>query len=147
LIYRGSEHRFLSKDFHSRCDSHGSTLTLIKATSGCIFGGFAALPGDSSNQWLTDQSNKSFLFSINSQAGVRKYNLQVATNCIYCHTSYGPYMGNEDLIVANQCNQNTSSYSILGNSYQNNTPFNGNAVLSNSQNFQVAEIEVYQVFE
>ena len=40
LLYRGSLHGFKGSDFHSKCDNNPKTLTIIKATTGNIFGGY-----------------------------------------------------------------------------------------------------------
>jgi hypothetical protein len=40
LLWRGSRKGFGAGDFHSRCDGHPPTLTLIQDTKGNIFGGF-----------------------------------------------------------------------------------------------------------
>jgi hypothetical protein len=42
LLYRGTRDGFGSNDFHSKCDGHSNTLTILKAEqSSYIFGGFA----------------------------------------------------------------------------------------------------------
>ena len=40
MLYRGSEHGFTGKDFHSRCDGKGPTISLFKFkdNDGCIGG-------------------------------------------------------------------------------------------------------------
>jgi hypothetical protein len=44
LLYRVTRDGFGSKDFHSKCDGHSNTLTLIKAKeSSYIFGGFTSV--------------------------------------------------------------------------------------------------------
>ena len=42
LIHRTSEHKYSSESFHDCCDDKGPTLTIIKCTNGCIFGGYTA---------------------------------------------------------------------------------------------------------
>jgi hypothetical protein len=47
LLYRGTRDGFGSDDFHSKCDSHSSTLTLLKAKgSSFIFGGYTTALGN-----------------------------------------------------------------------------------------------------
>ena len=44
LLYRGTRDDFGSNDFHSKCDGHSNTLTILKANgSGFIFGGFTTV--------------------------------------------------------------------------------------------------------
>jgi hypothetical protein len=48
LLWRGGRDGFGARDFHSRCDGHANTLTLIEDTNGNIFGGFTPLEWESS---------------------------------------------------------------------------------------------------
>lgn len=47
LIYRGSEHGFETANFYSKCKGHAKTLTIIKDTTGSIFGGYLPISWDS----------------------------------------------------------------------------------------------------
>ena len=40
LLYRGSDHGWKDKDFHSRCDHKGPTISLFKIKKGDCIGGF-----------------------------------------------------------------------------------------------------------
>ncbi len=40
LRYRGSEHGWMGKDFHARCDGKKPTITLFKLKNGSCIGGF-----------------------------------------------------------------------------------------------------------
>ncbi len=40
LLFRGSEHGWNNKDFHSRCDKKGPTISLFKIKDGDCIGGF-----------------------------------------------------------------------------------------------------------
>jgi hypothetical protein len=40
LLFRGSEHGWMYKDFHSRCDKKGPTISLFKVKDGDCIGGF-----------------------------------------------------------------------------------------------------------
>jgi hypothetical protein len=40
LLFRGSEHGWRPKDFHSRCDNKGPTISLFKIKDGDCIGGF-----------------------------------------------------------------------------------------------------------
>jgi hypothetical protein len=42
-LWRGSRDGFRARNFHSRCDGHANTLTVILDTDGNIFGGFSPL--------------------------------------------------------------------------------------------------------
>jgi hypothetical protein len=44
LLYRGTRDGFGFNDFHSKCDDHSNTLTILKANgTSYIFGGFASI--------------------------------------------------------------------------------------------------------
>ena len=47
LIYRATRDGFDASNFHAKCDNQLNTLTLIKKTKGCIFGGYTAVTWDS----------------------------------------------------------------------------------------------------
>jgi hypothetical protein len=47
LLWHGSRDGFGAADFHSRCDGHANTLTLICDTDGNIFGGFTPVRWES----------------------------------------------------------------------------------------------------
>jgi hypothetical protein len=86
LLWQVTRDGFRSSDFHSRCDGHANTVTLILTTSeddvveewddyddiGCfVFGGFTPVKwesrrpmGDGSNCWKSDNSFGSFLFTL-----------------------------------------------------------------------------------
>ncbi len=50
LLYRGTIDGFRSSVFHSKCDDHSKTLTILKAKeSNYIFGGFTSVEWDSSS--------------------------------------------------------------------------------------------------
>jgi hypothetical protein len=60
LLWRGSRDGFGVRDFHSRCDGHANTLTLIVTAAseedvgGFVFGGFTPVPWDSKSGWKSD---------------------------------------------------------------------------------------------
>ena len=66
LLYRASKHGFDANDFHSKCDGHANTLTILKANeSSFIFGGFTSIAWDVSGQWKSDPN--AFLFSLTNK--------------------------------------------------------------------------------
>ena len=40
LLYRGSDHGWMFKDFHDRCDNKGPTVSLFKVKGGNCVGGY-----------------------------------------------------------------------------------------------------------
>jgi hypothetical protein len=68
---------------------------------------------------------------------------------IYCDHRYGPNFGYSptEIAVYNDCNVSTNSYTSLGLAYTNNTGLNDEIVFTGSCNFQVKEIEVFEITE
>jgi hypothetical protein len=145
LLYRGTRDGFGAYDFHSKCDGHSNTLTILKAHgTSYIFGGFASINWDSSYQYKSDPN--AFLFSLenkdNQPCKIRQNN---KIHSIYCHSRCGPTFGaGHDLYICNSANKSASSRSYLGGSYQHPQPLQGESYLAGSAEFQLSEIEVYQ---
>jgi hypothetical protein len=64
LLWRGSRDGFDSTDFHSRCDGHSNTLTVILETKGNIVGGFTPVAWESNCLIKSDSTLRSFLFTL-----------------------------------------------------------------------------------
>ena len=147
LLYRASRDGWQCQDFHSRCDSKGATVTVIKCTGGFVFGGYADVSWHSGNSW--PQSAQAFLFSLHSPSRVGPVKLPLFQNhqhAIYCGSSYGPtFGGGHDLYVANCAKSTTSSYTTLGHTYQLPPGQSAQTFFTGSHTFQAAEVEVYQV--
>jgi hypothetical protein len=126
---------------------------------GNIFGGFTPLKWksrtpnsweDSSNYLKADNSLKSFLFTLKNPHNIpaRRFPLKAEKKhlAINCHSKRGPCFVDIswDLGVSDHCNAN-SSYTWLGSSYTNDTKLYGQIVFTYSKNFQVAEIEVFEI--
>ncbi len=149
LLYRGTRDGFDSDDFHSKCDGYTNTLTILKAEqSSNIFGGFTSVEWDSSDEWKSDPN--AFLFSLTNNHN-QPLKMKVDPNrhqcAIYCHSSYGPSFGFV-FNVANNANTTMDSYCHLGFPYPHpQYRYDTNeakSFLAGSNNFQLAEIEVYQ---
>ncbi len=66
LLYRGTRDGFRAVDFHSKCDNHKNTLTILKAHgSSYIFGGFTSVTWNGSGQYKSDPN--AFLFSLTNK--------------------------------------------------------------------------------
>ena len=44
LLYRGSDHGWEKKDFHSRCDGKGPTVMIFESEVGYLAAGYISLP-------------------------------------------------------------------------------------------------------
>jgi hypothetical protein len=145
LIYRGTHDGFGASNFHSKCDGHKNTLTIIKAHgTSYIFGGFTSINWESSGEWKSDPN--AFLFSLTNKDNQPCKMRQINTNqSIYCSSAYGPaFGGGSDFYICNAANTIAGSGSNLGRSYEHPQPSQGQSFLAGSNPFQLSEIEVYQ---
>jgi hypothetical protein len=158
LLWRGSRDGFGSKAFHSRCDGHPNTLTVILDIKGNIFGGFTPVEWESSKQrWLRDEeaffkpdpSLKSFIFTLKSPQTFppRRFTLreEKKEEAIRCDSNRGPHFG--DIMITDNCNANAdSSTSTFGNCYTNDTRLaDKESFFTGCSKFKVKEIEVFEV--
>ena len=151
LKYRASRDGFSSRDFHLRCDGIPNTLTVIKAKSGNIFGGYTEQEWHSDDDFVADP--KAFIFSL-----VNKEDNPFKALCsnegkqaICCDPDYGPSFGGEgryirDICIQSDSNINKYNYSSFGYSYQNpgyvKETVKAQNILSGSFEFKTLEIEV-----
>ena len=149
LCYRLSRDGDTSKNFHSKCDSIGPNLTIIKTKKGYIFGGFTNkgwkhLFKDirkNDPEFGTDyKDEKAFGFSFNLK---KIYKNGKRENVIFCNNKYGPVF-NEFFKIYDECSKNGGicgrmrESSFLGQ--ENNYEINGG-----EETFDVEEIEVFQI--
>ena len=149
LLYRGSRDGMTATDFHRMCDGKDNTLSVIKDTNGNVFGGFADKAWGTQSQWI--KSEKSFLFSLKSswEKEVTKFPVNTRDqHSLYHEASYMCAFGNGDLHVVASSNYGNACSMNIGTSYQNpsraHSHHYGNSC---HRNFQLNEIEVYQVSE
>ena len=135
-----SENGSKSKDFHKYCDNKGATLTLIKTTNNKIFGGFTPLEWKINTGYKSDQSNQTFIFSLNLK---KKFNMININEKAICNDS-GPWFGDCDFgLKVNMKEGETyanSSCNFLSNNNLELTDGKGE-----SQKFSVEEFETYKV--
>ncbi len=89
---RGTREGFGSREFHSKCENHSNTLTILKAKeSQFIFGGYTTVEWDGSSQWKSDAI--AFIFSLTNKDN-QPMKMKVDPNrheyAIYCDSSFGP---------------------------------------------------------
>lgn len=148
LLWRATEHGKSAKEFHSRCDEKGSTITIIKSTIGRIFGGYTTLdwlsPPTSMYDAYLGNDPDAFIFSIDNKT---KLTCNYQERVICCNINYGPTFGDGfDIHVKD--NLTCQSSSTIGYSYGKNekitsyTHLTGNTA---SAQFTPEEVEVYSV--
>ena len=148
LLYRGSRDGWKATYFHAKCDNKGATITATWSNGGFIFGGFADKSWKSSEEYC--ESDKAFMFSLkspSSEVGPTKMSIKpnVCSNAMIHYPSYGPtFGGGLDFHIVSDANNNSSSYSNLGVTYEL-PPGQINTFLVGSRNFKLSEIEVFQI--
>jgi len=145
LLYRGTRDGFSANDFHSKCDGHKNTLTIVKPHgTSYLFGGFTSVTWESSNKFKSDPN--AFLFSLTNKGNKPcKIKQIITTKSIGCHPDYGPtFGGGHDLHICNNANITAASFSNLGHSYQHPQPSRDQSYLAGSHKFQLSEIKVYK---
>jgi hypothetical protein len=147
LLYRGTRDGFGADDFHSKCDGHKNTLTILKAHgSSYKFGGFASINWNSPSRAQFKSDPNAFLFSLTNKDNKPCKMRQIKTNLSICvQSSYGPtFGGSPDLHICNNANTTMGSFSFLGHSYQHPQLEQGESFLAGSDDFLLSEIEVYE---
>ena len=128
-------------DFHRLCDHMGPTLTLMKTSQNFIFGSFTPLDWDKTSSFKFDNSNQTFIFSLNL---LKKYDMiNDKGQAIKC-TNGGPIFGNFDFGVY----EDMKKGKIYANS-ASNFLYENNLELINEKgknnDFVTKECEVYKV--
>ena len=84
-------------NFHKLCDNKGPTLVLVKTKNNKIFGGFTPLNWKNEGRYICDNSNQTFIFSLNL---MKKYDMiNKAKKAINCKNDYGPCFGDGDFLL------------------------------------------------
>ena len=150
LIFRASENNFKAEKFHQICDGKSPTLTIIKSNYGKIFGAYTKCKWNSNNNWITDESRSSFIFSVHNSS---RHVIKHPKHAIFSEKNNGPIFGKGyDIYISNNCNVNNNSFCNLGISYSLNNSAKSESIESKSYlagnvNFKVSEYEVFQIFD
>ena len=148
LCYRGSRDGFSAKNFHEKCDEMPDTLTIVKTTSDCIFGGYSRAEWSSNECYKFEKG--AFVFSLSNKLNKPMVFSQIAGDqkTIHCDPNFGPCFGSgPDFRISDACDSNENSLSCLGCSFTNDdlkkTPDLASMILADGEVFKVSEIEVF----
>mgnify|MGYP002630576794 CR=1 FL=1 len=141
LCYQRSTHAGDASTFHTKCNGKGPTISVMKTTTGKIFGGFTNIAWSDSQGYKNEAA--SWLFSIdgNSKHTAKPANYQHA---VYHRADYGPtFGGGHDINVKNDLN---SGYTNFGHSY--NCPWGSGGqcqtyFAGNYDSWNLSELEVF----
>ena len=140
LIYKATIDSDFSNAFHSKCDDHAPTITIIKTEEGIRFGGYTTKTWNCNEECKKDDN--AFLFSLDKR---KKYPIKKGTECaIYCNNDFGPTFGEGfDLCLCDNYMGVNGSYSYFPTSYGKGNPTN--ELTGKNSNFKVSDVEIYQV--
>ena len=87
LLYSGHLHGWKRKNFHSRCDSKGRTVSLFQIEQGDCIGGYTSQCWESvdGGKWKADSS--AFLFNLTRS---RHFPSKATGKDIFCYSNCGP---------------------------------------------------------
>ncbi|KAF2072646.1 hypothetical protein CYY_006048 [Polysphondylium violaceum] len=141
LLYEALENKFSPSSFHSACDGKGATITLIKTTDGCVFGGYNSQSWNSDIVYYGD--NKCFIFTMVNIHGIKptKYGPGAkCTNYVRCSLDSGPIFGSgNDIAVGTK----EGSYQSFPWTYADTTG-KGKSTLTPTKSFTIKTIEIYK---
>jgi hypothetical protein len=148
LSWRGSRDGFGASTFHSMCDNKGESVTVIKTPEGHLFGGYASVSWDITN----NKRNRyqvgpgSFLFTISNPHKISptKYSLKdPGQNAMGHFSTYGPMFGSgADIRVDDGCNEKGKNAIGFPTSYKDTTG-KGYHTFTGTSFFTVEEVEVF----
>ena len=148
LLYRGTRDGSSSKNFHSKCDNKGPTITLFKNEKGFVFGGFTSISWGSNNTWKS--APDSFIFTLTNIHNTipTKFNRKDDNYGVYHAINYGPYFGGGPNIGCYSDFLKGDSYSCFDN-YNDNlgkeiSIFTGD-LNNNNPNYKIIEFEVFRL--
>jgi hypothetical protein len=145
-IYRATLNGFSATSFHNQVVGYNKTLTIIKTTTGFVFGYYTNAMHTNYDGFVSDSG--AFMFSyINPQGLNLKMNITKPDMAIYNNNrKYGPYFGNDticpDDFEVNPCSMIFNAYAL-----PNDLPADtdGSTYLINGTTFYAAEVEVFML--
>jgi hypothetical protein len=143
LLYKGCIHGDKASDFHSRCDNKGPTITFIQTVGGRRFGGFTSLDWDQSEN-IKSSDPHAFVFSLDHK---RKFVITDQTKVIGCFSGNLPFFGNNDIRIESDYGKvkSRSEFPLCYGTGEDFGDFNPSTMLSGTQHFEPAKIEVFSV--
>jgi len=139
LVFKGTQDGMTASSFHQKADNKGPTYTVIKSSTGKIFGGFVDESWTSRNNYITTKGT--FLFSITDKTKHELINANTpCSTAAYDYSSYGPtWGGGHDIYLNSDFTQNSN---YCNKSSYNFTDCN---TLTGGYNFQCEEVEVFSL--
>eukprot|EP00347_Sterkiella_histriomuscorum_P018368 403345770 len=162
LLFKGTTHGFTASKFHELCDNKGPTVCFIINDFGYVFGGYSSIPWTS--VWGPKSDKNAFVFSLTQKSIFKQY--QNEKHAVWHHKDFMCAFGYKDIYITNNCDQDYSSWSNLGSTYEMPKHYmdqvkqasknseqeklseitkEGRSYLTESDQFVVEDIEVYLI--
>ncbi len=148
LLYSGHLHGWTPKDFHSRCDSKGRTVSLYQIEQGDCIGGYTSQCWESPVGWVYKADSSAFLINLTRS---RHFPSEATIDHIFCSSNYGPCFNGgiyAELFARNKPFNGKDKCESWANRYAFNIPLvNGKNHLTNQADgsFKISELEVWLV--
>ncbi|XP_060600190.1 interferon-induced protein 44-like, partial [Ruditapes philippinarum] len=151
LLYAITRDGCNATTFHQKCDNQGPTVTVLYNQQGSVYGGFAPVSWNSSNQWINNTS--AFLYQLRFSGNEKstKFPIKSANyqNALYCHQSYGPtFGGGHDIHTFSSTVNSSGTYFTLNGGMNFGHTYDTQGLTAtniNNGNMNVTELQVYKV--
>ena len=118
LLFSTNIHGDSSANFHTYCDHHYNTLTVVYSNNRRRFGGFTTAEWDKSNSFKIDE--KAFIFSLDDKNCYYQRENNKGNKAIYCFATYGPVFGGHDFYMCDSCKRKSKSFDMSPVTYDTN---------------------------
>ena len=135
LLYRATDEKYSSSEFHKKVDKYKNTIILIKDINNFIYGGFTTKTWDGNKIFKNDKH--SILFNIDKE---KYYEVKDETHAIFCDTNLLAVFGDKDLVLGPN-----SIDSNFPKSYGSSKDIEKNELTIGYNKLTPSEIEVFQL--
>ncbi len=90
LLYRGSIHGWMHKDFHDNCDDKGATISLFQIKNGDCIGGFTNAQWSSPYSFEEKKDDTAVVFNLTRH---RSFPVNKGKDAITCYKNIGAKFG------------------------------------------------------
>eukprot|EP01094_Clydonella_sp_ATCC50884_P014670 TRINITY_DN2514_c0_g1_i6.p2 TRINITY_DN2514_c0_g1~~TRINITY_DN2514_c0_g1_i6.p2 ORF type:complete len:249 (+),score=69.86 TRINITY_DN2514_c0_g1_i6:288-1034(+) len=148
LCYRGTRDGFGAAEFHTACDNRGPMVLLCQDEGGWVFGGFSSVGWRSGAENDAQADSNAFLFSMHNPRGTapERYPVhkpeEAVHNSLFCGAVFGV---GRDLYVADNCNENSRSYCVVGPAFTGPSGVPPEEVMCGAKKWRALEIEAFCV--
>eukprot|EP00347_Sterkiella_histriomuscorum_P022914 403336678 len=115
LLFNGSRDGFTASKFHELCDNKGPTVSFIQSEYGLVFGGYTCISWTSPGNYKSQSDPSAFVFSLIQRSIHKQYQHQ---DSAVVHNKERMCVFGQDIVIKNDCYQNSNSFSDLGCTYQ-----------------------------